>query len=223
MTISNAEGLKDVHVTAFVGTEITRPQHYTLQWDDKRKEFVEPECLLSSFKREYRDFKLSKMTMQEIFALLVKTNRRRKSTERKVYKLRDKIRRINDDAMTAIGSRQRTIEEQWEVMRELVRRGLVKADDMQRVICEVTKTPPIKLPGRMTDDITLGTKERLYTDILLDIAGHERTLEAYERMLRDGTLPEDVCRRIIAAQKKMLEDLREELEKRREEEKEDGV
>lgn len=70
---------------------------------------------------------------------------------------------------------------------------------------------------------TLGTKERLYTDILLDIAGHERTLEAYERMLRDGTLPEDVCRMTIAAQKKMLEELREELEKRREEEKEDGV
>lgn len=133
------------------------------------------------------------------------------------------MRRISDDSMTSINSRCRMIEEQWEVMRELVRRGLVKADDMQRVISEVTKTPPIKLPGRMTDDITLGTKERLYTDILLDIAGHERTLEAYERMLRDGTLPEEVCRMTIAAQKKMLEKLREELEKRRKEEKEDGV
>jgi len=133
------------------------------------------------------------------------------------------MRRISDDSMTSISSRCRMIEEQWEVMRELVRRGLVKADDMQRVICEVTKTPPIKLPGRMTDYITLGTKERLYTDILLDIAGHERTLETYERMLRDGTLPEDVCRMTIAAQKKMLEELHEELEKRREEEKEGGV
>lgn len=127
------------------------------------------------------------------------------------------MRRISDDSMTSINSRCRVIEEQWEVMRELVRRGLVKADDMQRVICEVTKTPPIKLPGRMTDDITLGTKERLYTDILLDIAGHERTLETYERMLRDGTLPEDVCRMTISAQKKMLEELHEELEKRRKE------
>lgn len=57
------------------------------------------------------------------------------------------MRRISDDSMTSINSRCRVIEEQWEVMRELVRRGLVKADDMQRVICEVTKTPPIKLPG----------------------------------------------------------------------------
>ena len=138
-TISNAEGLKDVHVTAFVGTELTRPQHYTLRWDDKRKEFVEPEGLLSSFKREYRDFKFSKMTRQEIFALLVKANRRRKSTERKAYKLRDKIRRINDDAMAAIGSRQRTIEDQWEVMRELQQRGLVTADALEQVLWDVMK------------------------------------------------------------------------------------
>lgn len=127
------------------------------------------------------------------------------------------MRRISDDSMTSINSRCRMIEEQWQVMRELVHRGLVKADDMQRVICEVTKTPPIKLSGRMTDDITLGTKERLYTDVLLDLAGHERTLETYERMLRDGTLPEGVCRMTIAEQKKMLEELHEELEKRREE------
>ena len=107
--------------------------------DDKREEFVEPEGLLSCFKREYRDFKLSKMTRQEIFALLVKANRRRKSTERKAYKLQDKIRRINDDAMTAIGSRQRTIEEQWEVMRELQRRGLVTADALEQVLWDVMK------------------------------------------------------------------------------------
>lgn len=138
-TISNAEGMKDVHVTAFVGTGIMRKQHYTLRWDDKRKEFVEPKCLLSSFKREYRDFKLSKMTKQEIFALLVKANRRRKSAERKAYRLRDKIRRINDDAMTAIGSRQRTIEEQWEVMRELQRRGLVSTEDLEKVLWDVMK------------------------------------------------------------------------------------
>ena len=138
-TISNADGMKDVHVTAFVGTGIMRPQHYTLQWDDKRKEFVEPKSLLSSFKREYCDFKLSKMTKQEIFALLVKSNRRRKSAERKAYKLRDKIRRINDDAMTAVGSRQRTIEEQWEVMRELQRRGLVTADALEQVLWDVMK------------------------------------------------------------------------------------
>ena len=138
-TISNADGMKDLHVTAFVGTELTRPQHYTLRWDDKRKEFVKPKGLLSSFKREYRDFKLSKMTKQEIFALLVKANRRRKSTEHKAYKLRDKIRRINDDAMTAIGSRQRTIKDQWEVMRELQRRGLVTADALEQVLWDVMK------------------------------------------------------------------------------------
>ena len=94
---------------------------------------------LRRFKREYRDFKLSKMTKQEIFALLVKANRRRKSAERKAYKLRDKIRRINDDAMTAVGSRQRTIEEQWEVMRELQRRGLVSTEDLEKVLWDVMK------------------------------------------------------------------------------------
>ena len=69
------------------------------------------------------------------------------------------MRRISDDSMTSINSRCRMIEEQWEVMRELVRRGLVKAEDMQRVICEVTKTPPIKLPGRMTGEETGRIKE----------------------------------------------------------------
>ena len=113
--------------------------HSMFKCDDKREEFVEQEGLLSSFKREYRDFKLSKMTRQKIFALLIKANRRRKSTERKAYKLRDKIRRINDDAMTAIGSRQRTIEEQWEVMRELQRRGLVTADALEQVLWDVMK------------------------------------------------------------------------------------
>ena len=70
----------------------------------------------------------------EYDALLRKANRRRKSAERTVRKMRDTIRRINDDAMTAISSRQRTIEVQWEVMRELQRRGLVSTEDLETVL-----------------------------------------------------------------------------------------
>lgn len=69
--------------------------------------------------------------------LLRNANRRRKSAERKVRKMRGTIRRINDDAITAISSRQRTIEEQWEVMRELQRRGLVSTEDLEAVLKDV--------------------------------------------------------------------------------------
>jgi hypothetical protein len=69
--------------------------------------------------------------------LLSKANRRRKSAERTVRKMRGTIRRINDDAITAISSRQRTIEEQWEVMRELQRRGLVSTEDLEAVLKDV--------------------------------------------------------------------------------------
>lgn len=69
--------------------------------------------------------------------LLRKANRRRKSAERTVRKMRGTIRRINDDAITAINSRQRTIEEQWEVMRELQRRGLVSTEDLEAVLKDV--------------------------------------------------------------------------------------
>lgn len=75
---------------------------------------------------------------KEDFAdLLHKANRRRKSAERTVRKMRGTIRRISDDAMTAISSRQRTIEEQWEVMRELQRRGLVSTEDLEAVLKDV--------------------------------------------------------------------------------------
>lgn len=80
-----------------------------------------------------------------LVSLLQKANRRRKSAERKAYKLRGKARRINNDALTAIGSRQRTIEEQWEVMRELQRRGLVSTEDLEKVLWDVMKVRRIKL------------------------------------------------------------------------------
>ena len=73
-------------------------------------------------------------TVIELHGLLVQANRRRKSAERTVRKMRSTIRRINDDAMTAISSRQRTIEVQWEVMRELQRRGLVSTEDLETVL-----------------------------------------------------------------------------------------
>ena len=78
-SFSAEDGMGDVHVTAFVGTEVSRPKYYTLRWDKERQEFVDVPDLISQFKREYRDFKLSGMTKQELFALLVKANRRRKS------------------------------------------------------------------------------------------------------------------------------------------------
>jgi len=76
-------------------------------------------------------------TVIELHGLLVQTNRRRKSAERTVRKMRGTIRRINDDAMKSISSRQRTIEEQWEVMRELQRRGLVSTEDLEAVLKDV--------------------------------------------------------------------------------------
>ena len=77
---------------------------------------------------------LSGIGKEGLADLLRKANRRRKSAERTVRKMRSTIRRINDDAMTAISSRQRTIEVQWEVMRELQRRGLVSTEDMETVL-----------------------------------------------------------------------------------------
>jgi hypothetical protein len=77
---------------------------------------------------------LSGISKEELADLLRKANRRRKSAERTVRKMRSTIRRINDDAMTAISSRQRIIEVQWEVMRELQRRGLVSTEDLETVL-----------------------------------------------------------------------------------------
>lgn len=74
---------------------------------------------------------------EELAELLRNANRRRKSAERTVRKMRGTIRRINDDAMKSISSRQRTIEEQWEVMRELQRRGLVSTEDLEAVLKDV--------------------------------------------------------------------------------------
>lgn len=42
-----------------------------------------------------------------------------------------------DEAMKSISSRHRTIEEQWEVMRELQRRGLVSTEDLEAVLKDV--------------------------------------------------------------------------------------
>ena len=67
---------------------------------------------------------------KEELADLRNDNHRRKSAERT-------LRRIIDDDMTAICSRQRTIEEQWEVMRELQRRCLVSAEDLEAVLKDV--------------------------------------------------------------------------------------
>lgn len=67
---------------------------------------------------------------EELADLLRNANHRRKSAERTV-------RRIIDDDVPAISSRQRTIEEQLEVMRELPRRCLVSAEDLEAVLKDV--------------------------------------------------------------------------------------
>ena len=85
-------------------------------------------------KDEHGQDELSGISKEELADLLLKANRRRKAAERTVRKMRGTIRRINDDAMTAISSRQRIIEVQWEVMRELQRRGLVSTEDMETVL-----------------------------------------------------------------------------------------
>ena len=85
-------------------------------------------------KDEHGQDTLSGISKEELADLLRKANRRRKAAERTVRKMRDTIRRINDDAMTAISSRQRIIEVQWEVMRELQRRGLVSTEDLETVL-----------------------------------------------------------------------------------------
>lgn len=89
---------------------------------------------IGNTKDEHGQDELPGMSKEELADLLRKANRRRKSAERTVRKMRDTIRRINDDAMTAISSRQRTIEVQWEVMRELQRRGLVSTEDLETVL-----------------------------------------------------------------------------------------
>ena len=87
-------------------------------------------------------------TVIELHGLLVQANRRRKSAERTVRKMRGTIRLINDSAMTSISSRQRTIEEQWEVMRELQRRGLVSTEDLEAVLKDVMHVAVISMAVR---------------------------------------------------------------------------
>ena len=89
---------------------------------------------IGNTKNEHGQDALSGISKEELADLLRKANRRRKSAERTVRKMRSTIRRINDDAMTAISSRQRIIEVQWEVMRELQRRGLVSTEDLEAVL-----------------------------------------------------------------------------------------
>ena len=144
---ADARGIKDVKVTAWFGKRLKNQREYTMDWDNEKQEFVNinpKPGLMKAFKREYNDCKISGMTEQELFALLVKANRRRKSAERKAYKLKGKLRRVNHDANIAIDSRCRTIEEQWEVMRELQRRGLVSTEDLEKVLWDVMKVRRIK-------------------------------------------------------------------------------
>ena len=70
---------------------------------------------IGNTKNEHGQDALSGISKEELADLLRKANRRRKSAERTVRKMRSTIRRINDDAMTAISSRQRIIEVQHVV------------------------------------------------------------------------------------------------------------
>lgn len=149
LSASMTEGISVVDVTAQVVRRRVSTMSYQLVWDEERQEFIELTGMYIShycrFNRELTDIKRSqRYTKAELFSLLRKANRRRKSAERKVYKLRGKARRISDDAMTAIGSRHRMIEEQWEVMRELQRRGLVSTENLEKVIFDVTGMRRVK-------------------------------------------------------------------------------
>ena len=143
-TVSANEGMRGAEVVVRIGEE-RRKRTYRLPWNQVTKEFiVEPQGLFDTFMQEYRDFKISSMTKDELFSLIRKANRRRKSAERKAYKLKGKLLRVNHDANIAIDSRCRMIEEQWEVMRELQRRGLVSTEDLEKVIFDVTGMKRIK-------------------------------------------------------------------------------
>lgn len=138
---ADLNGIRNAKATVLFGKRRKKRRDYTMEWDREKEEFVNvnPKTdLYTSFKREYNDFKISQMTERELFDLLQKANRRRKSAERKVRILRDKVRYINRDAMRAIDNRHRVIEEQWEMMRELQRRGLVSSEDMEKVIYDVS-------------------------------------------------------------------------------------
>jgi hypothetical protein len=135
-------GIRNAKATVLFGKILNERRDYTMEWDREKEEFanVNPKTdLYMSFKRAYNDFKMSQMTERELFDLLRKANRRRKSAERKVRILRDKVRYINRDAMRSIDNRHRVIEEQWEMMRELQRRGLVSSEDMEKVIYDVSR------------------------------------------------------------------------------------
>ena len=138
---ADLNGIRNAKATVLFGKRLKERRDYTMEWDREKEEFVNvnPKTdLYKSFKREYNDFKISQMTERELFDLLQKANRRRKSAERKVRILRDKVRYINRDAVRAIDNRQRVIEEQWNVMRQLQRRGLVSSEDMEKVIYDVS-------------------------------------------------------------------------------------
>ena len=134
----NQNGIRNAKATVLFGKRLKERRDYTMEWDREKEEFaiVNPKTdIYMSFKREYNDFKISQMTERELFDLLRKANRRRKSAERKVRILRQ----INRDAMRATDNRHRVIEEQWEMMRELQRRGLVSSEDMEKVIYDVSR------------------------------------------------------------------------------------
>ena len=139
----------DVDVMAYIGNDI-RPHHFTLSWDKTTEQFAVDEDvdknLAKIFQREFRRFKIDSKSKQDLFILLVKANRRRKSAERKLRLECAKARRISGDAMTAVGSRQRTIEEQWEVMHELQRRGMVSTEDLEKVLWDVMKVRRLNNP-----------------------------------------------------------------------------
>ncbi len=91
-------GIRNAKATVLFGKRLKERRDYTMEWDREKKKFVidGPKTdLYKSFKREYNDFKISQMTERELFDLLRKANRRRKSAERKVRILRDKVRYVN--------------------------------------------------------------------------------------------------------------------------------
>lgn len=100
-------GIREAKARVWLGKRMKTTREYTMYWDAEKEEFVninpKPD-LISSFKREYNDFKISSMTEEELFALLRKANSRRKSAERKLRLKQAKCRRISADSLRQSGT-----------------------------------------------------------------------------------------------------------------------
>lgn len=129
---SSNEPVTWVEVDAIVGQEC-RPMRFHMEWDGEVEDFRRCEFesrgpakgLLSRFKQEYTDFKLSRMSKQELFALLQKANRRR---QRESAKWKKKARWYRDDFIRERDAHAKVCHEFVEYRRQLEQRERILTD-----------------------------------------------------------------------------------------------